>query len=143
MFKICVTLLSLRHPENKEKIGTNIFEELTKAVDLNGSKELWSLYTGRLLKHINRNVKLWTTVTEEECIFVTILLECGEAFGENLNLIGDILVEQLDVENSAETRLKTFHILATVFEQKELIFCNTHGSTEFLERLIQGKIISV
>lgn len=137
-----MTLIALRHPDNRDKITLEIFDHLTKAVKLNGTKDLWSLYTGQLLKHIHRNVKLWTTVTEEECIFVTILLEAKEALGENLEIIGDILTEQLDVENDAETRLKTFHVIGTVFEQKEIIFKNTNGLTEFLERLIQGKELS-
>lgn len=140
LFKIYVSVISLRHPDNKDRITTDLFHELTKKVDLNGTKELWSLYTGPLLQHIHKNVSLWTTVTDEECIFVTILLESREAFGENLDVIGDILIEQLNVENDAEARLKTFHVLATVFEQKEIIFQSTTGLTEFLERLITGNI---
>lgn len=140
LFKISVTLISLKHPDNKEKITSDIFDELTKKLHLNDTNELWSLYTGQLLQHIHRNVSLWTTVTDEECIFVTILLESRAAFGENLDVIGDILIEQLNVENDAETRLKTFHVLATVFEQKEIIFQNAAALTEFLERLITGKV---
>lgn len=127
LFKICVTIIALKHPDNKDLITSDIFDE-----------ELWSLYTGQLLTHIHRNVSLWTTYTDEECIFVTILLEAGQAFGENLDIIGQILIEQLDVENDGEVRLKTLHVLANVFEQKDMIFRSADGLTNFLEKLIKG-----
>lgn len=64
----------------------------------------------------------------------------GEAFGENLDIIADILVKTLDTETDAEARLKTFVALSVAFENKDKIFKNAKNLNEFLEKIVSGFI---
>lgn len=60
------------------------------------------------------------------------------AFGENLDIIGDILTETMDTEADAEARLKTFVALSTALENKDKIFKNAKDLNGFLEKLVSG-----
>lgn len=62
----------------------------------------------------------------------------GEAFGENLDIIGEILTKTLDNEADAESRLKTFVALSTALENKDKIFRNAQNLNTFLETLVAG-----
>lgn len=140
LFKIILSLVSLRHPDVIEEININLLEDLREAVGFENSSDTWLMYTDKILEHIHRNVNLWTPVTDELCIFSTILLHSNQAFGKNLKSIGSILTEALDSQCNAEMRLKIFYDLAVTFENKEVIFTKAHNPTLFLENLIQGKL---
>ncbi|VEN39068.1 unnamed protein product, partial [Callosobruchus maculatus] len=137
LFKIVVTLLALRHIGNKEKITISLMDDLKDTLKVESHKDIWSLYTGRLLQNVQKNPETWTPVTDEACIFLTTIELCDEAFGENLELIGDILVKLLDIETDAEMRLKAFYILANVFERKGVTIEKSPEATQFLERMIK------
>lgn len=62
----------------------------------------------------------------------------GQGFGENLDIIGDILIKTLDTEADAESRLKTFVALSTALENKDKIFRNATDLNDFLEKLVSG-----
>ncbi|KAG5899350.1 hypothetical protein JTB14_036839 [Gonioctena quinquepunctata] len=141
LFKIIVTTLSLKHPDNEAQLNDSTFDSLKTALNQNDAQDLWTLYTGTLLNHINKNPKVWTTVTDQACIFLTIVGQSNEAFGLNLDVIGDILSEVLDTQCEAEMRLRTFYVLASAFEKKEIIFKKSKDLTKFLEGLIQDIFI--
>nr|CAI5857256.1 unnamed protein product [Callosobruchus analis] len=138
LFKIVVTLLALRHIENKEKITISLIDNLKDTLQVKSCKDIWYLYTGRLLQNIKMNPETWTPVTDEACIFLTTMELCDEAFGENLEVIGDMLVKLLDTETDAEMRLKAFYILANIFERKAVTIEKSSEATLFLERMIKG-----
>lgn len=138
LFKISVTLLSLRHPDAVEGIFLEVFEDVKVALDLQSTNILWKLFTQPLLKHINTNPKIWTTVTDNACIFLTILCNSKEAFGENLDHIQLILNELFDTEADAELKLKTLYILANVFEEKDVFLRDAVNLTPFLEKIFKG-----
>ncbi|CAG9815936.1 unnamed protein product [Phaedon cochleariae] len=140
LFKIIVIQLSLKHPEIDGKIIEDVLDELRASLELKYNREMWDLYTGRLLTEIGDNPRIWTTVSDHECVFLTVLSRCEEAFGKNLDAIGNILREVLDTEGDAESRLKTFYVLATVFEKKDVIFKDAVGLAVFLEKLIEVEI---
>ncbi|XP_028155551.1 dynein axonemal assembly factor 5 [Diabrotica virgifera virgifera] len=138
LFKIAISIFALKHPENNDKIkDEEVLDAITKALRLENSQQLWSLYSPKVLNHINKNPNLWVTVSEEECIFLTVLTNMKESFGQNLEVIKDILVQALDTECDAESRLKIFYVLATLFEKKDIIFANGQEITGFLEKLVQ------
>ncbi|XP_056631569.1 dynein axonemal assembly factor 5 isoform X1 [Diorhabda sublineata] len=138
LFKIAVSVFSLKHPDNLNKISdADILEELRKSLHLQSIQQLWKLYSPKLLNHVNKNPSLWVTVTEEECIFLFILTNMEEAFGENLEIIKDILVQALDIDCDCESRLKILYVLATLFEKKDIIFGTQRDVSGFLEKLVQ------
>lgn len=139
LFKIITTLIALKDPDHTDMLTSKLYEELADALHLS-SKEVLLEFSNKLFVHINTTPKLWTTVTESACIFLTLLAECEEAFGINLDIIADILIEILDTETDAEMRLKTFYVLATVFEKKDVIFKRAQDLTPFLEKLIMGNL---
>ncbi|GJQ73535.1 hypothetical protein Trydic_g13886 [Trypoxylus dichotomus] len=136
LFTILVTLISLKDVEN-EFIDISHLEKLSEALHLDNKYELWGKYCEYLLKSIGKDPKSWTVVSAERCIFETILFQSEEAFGENLPLLGEILVNALDIEVDAESRLKTFIALTTVMDNKQIIFKNARGDLpQFLETLV-------
>ncbi|XP_019867844.2 dynein axonemal assembly factor 5 isoform X2 [Aethina tumida] len=136
LFKVIVILLALRDRENEELISSDLFEHLAKDLHLKDDQELWNKYTRQLLQDINIEPKLWTKITDECCIFLTILTECHEAFGKNLDLISEILLGALNTEADGEQRLNTLFHLSEVFNDKDKLFKNTENVTPFLEKLI-------
>lgn len=143
LFTVIVTLVSLRDVENNMSIDIALLDDLCKTLNLNSRYELWNKYVGYLLNNINKDPKSWMVVTAERCIFETVLLESGEAFGENLETIAEILIKTLDTEADAEARLKTFIALSTAFENKDTIFKNASNINTFLEVLISGKFLLI
>ncbi|XP_018576048.1 dynein assembly factor 5, axonemal [Anoplophora glabripennis] len=137
LFKIAVTLLSLRHPDTAEEIFLEVFDDIKITLDLQSTNILWKLYTQPLLKHININPKIWTTVTDNACIYLTILCHSKEAFGENLEYIQSILNELFDPEADAEMKLKTLYVLANIFEEKGVFLRNTVDLTPFFENMVK------
>lgn len=136
LFKIITALISLRDPENSEILCSNLYEELAQTLGLQDKSSVFVKYSNKLFVHVNISPKLWTVVNEQACIFLTLLSESDDAFGVNLDIIGDILVELLDTETNAEMRLKTYYVLATVFEKKYVIFSRSEDLTSFLEQLV-------
>ncbi|CAH1977312.1 unnamed protein product [Acanthoscelides obtectus] len=137
LFKIIVTLLALRHNENKEKITESLMDDLRDTLKVDSCKDIWSLYTGRLLQNVQKNPESWTPVTDEACIFLTTIELCDEAFGENLEPVSNILEKLLDTEADSEMRLKTFYVLANIFERKCITFEKSPDAAQFLNRLIK------
>ncbi|CAG9767080.1 unnamed protein product [Ceutorhynchus assimilis] len=136
IFKIITSLISLKDPENVDVLTPNLYEELAQSLQLPTKTDVLIKYSNKLFNHINQEPKLWTPVTEQACIFLTLLAECDEAFGINLDTIADILSQVLDGETEAEMRLKTFFVLAKVFENKDVIFKQATDLNDFLEKLI-------
>lgn len=166
LFTILVTLISLKDPENI-CIDISCMQKLTKVLGMDSNNELWSKYCGVLLNDIKKDPKSWTLVSAERCIFETIVLESGnynlqtymykeiitfsslfvfveEAFGQNLRIIAEILVNALDTEADAESRLKIFMALTTVMDNKQVMFKNANEDLAvFLETLVTGIIPSI
>lgn len=62
-----------------------------------------------------------------------------EAFGQNLGLIAEILVNALDTEADPESRLKIFMALTTVMDNKQVVFKSANEDLAlFLETLVTG-----
>lgn len=143
LFKVVVTLLSLRHPDSTEDVFLEIFEGVKDALALQNTAILWKLYTQPLLKHINTNPEIWTTVNDNACIFLTILCKSREAFGENLGHIQLILNKLFDKETDDEMKLKTLYILANVFQERDVFLKNAANLTTFLEKMLSGMYMEV
>lgn len=141
LFAILVTTISLRDVENSD-INVSLLENLAKTLNFPSPQDLWSKYSRDLLVDLSKDPAAWLVVTADRCIFETILLESGEAFGENLDLIGEILAKTLDVEADAEARLKTFVALSTALENKDTIFKKAKNLNEFLETLVSGLCVT-
>lgn len=62
----------------------------------------------------------------------------GETFGENLEIVGEILEQALNTEADPESRLRTFMALSTSLQLKDVIFKNSVNLNVFLEKLITG-----
>ncbi|RZC34979.1 HEAT repeat-containing protein 2 [Asbolus verrucosus] len=140
LFKIIIASISLRDPENVN-IDSRLLDPLYKVLGFPDRGSVWSAYTGRLLSHIQTDPKSWTVVTAQRCILETILLESSRAFGENLPVIASILVEALDPDADAESRLKTFWALSSAFDNKSIIFEKSEDLTEFFDSLISGVFV--
>ncbi|CAG9865292.1 unnamed protein product [Phyllotreta striolata] len=142
LFKISTSVFALKHADNAEKIrDSDVMDRLKDCLKLESVQELYDLYAGRLLRHVNRNPELWTIVSEEECLFLSLLSHVNEAFGRNLDVIGEILSLSLDTQCDAESRLKIFYVLAGVFENKEAVFGRAENRAEFLEKLVQDVFV--
>lgn len=76
LFKILVTVISLRHIDNVD-INISLLDGLTETLKLPSTQDLWCKYTRELLVDLNKDPKAWLAVTAERCIFETILLESG------------------------------------------------------------------
>ncbi|XP_060523147.1 dynein axonemal assembly factor 5 isoform X2 [Cylas formicarius] len=131
-FKIITTLISLKDPENVD-INLQLYEDLATLLDLANKADLFCRYMNPLLLHINKSLKCWTAITDNACIFLTLISESNDAFATNQEILGDMLHEVLDSESDAELRLKVFYTLATLFDHKRDIFRNSDG---FFENLI-------
>nr|XP_022916428.1 dynein assembly factor 5, axonemal [Onthophagus taurus] len=136
IFNILVTTIALRDVENVD-IDIHLLEKLQKTLGFATKYELWSKFCGNLLDEIKKDPKVWTVVTAERCIFEIILLESEEAFGENLKLIGDILIDALHLDSDVESRLKTFVALTKAMDSKNIIFKHSKDDlNSFLEVLV-------
>ncbi|KRT85897.1 HEAT domain-containing protein [Oryctes borbonicus] len=136
LFTILITLISLKDAENVS-IDASHLQKLSEVLNLESKHELWKKYCGFLLTSIKKDPKSWTAVSAESCIFETILLQSEEAFGENLPILGEILVNALDMDVDAECRLKTFIALTTAMDNKQIIFKNAEEElSQFLETLV-------
>lgn len=134
LFIIIVTLISIKDKDNWD-IDITLLDKLYKVLEYKSNYELWHRYLSKLLTLIQRDPHSWTIITVERCIFDLILLESKKAFGENLEAIGNILIEALNIENDPESRLKTFMALSTTFKQKDIIFEDALNLPQFLEKL--------
>lgn len=155
LFTILVTVVSLRNIDN-ESIDISLLDNLTKTLNLSSTQDLWCKYTRNVLIALNKDPQAWLVVTPERCILETVLMESGavykignsfvdfilhtlgEALGENLDIIGEILTKTLDTEADAEARLKTFVALSVALENKDKVFRNAKDLNEFLETLVSG-----
>ncbi|XP_076254146.1 dynein axonemal assembly factor 5 isoform X2 [Rhynchophorus ferrugineus] len=136
LFKIITSILALKDPDISEDITTVLYDDLAQCLNLSSKMEVLEIYSNRLLMHVNESPKTWTVVNEKACIFLLLLLETQGAFGLNLDIIGDILNEVLNEETNPEMRLKTFYVLASVFDNKDIIFLKAENKAKFLETLI-------
>lgn len=118
-----------------------VFEDIKGALAMHNTSTLWKLYTEPLLRHININPGIWTTASENACIFLTILCNSGEAFGGNLKHIQLILNELFSTEADTELKLKILYILANVFQEKNVFLRNAINLTSFLEKMLNGMYI--
>lgn len=141
IFKIVVVVVSLRDAQNVELFDITLLNELKDAFGFLSVTDVWSKYSSNLLKKINCDPKSWTIATAERCIFETFLLESGEAFGENLMVIVDILEKTLDTEADPESRLKTFIALSTALDSKDVVFKYATCLNEFLQRLLENVLV--
>lgn len=139
LFKIVASLIALAHPDNLNIINSQLYLELHVA--LGTSKAPQELFANKLFMHINCAPKLWTLASDNACIFLTLLRDCGSGFSASMDLIGDILIEVLDTDSDAELRLKTFYVLANLFSQKDVLFSQAENVTTFMEKLVLGKKI--
>lgn len=135
LFKIIIVIISLRDVDNCS-ITVAFLDPLYKALKFPDSESLWSAFTPRLLTEINTDPKSWTVVTAQRCIFETVLLHSNTAFGENLKMIANILLDALDPVADVESRLKTFWALSEAFDNKSVIFKKASHLTEFFARLV-------
>ncbi|KAK5640753.1 hypothetical protein RI129_009300 [Pyrocoelia pectoralis] len=119
IFRTIVTVISLRDSQNNDLFDFSLLEELQKSFGFLSISHIWSEYSPNLLRRINTDPISWTPVTVERCIFESFLLESGEAFGENLCEIGNILAKTLDTDADPESRLKTFVALSTALDSKD------------------------
>ncbi|XP_030754377.1 dynein assembly factor 5, axonemal [Sitophilus oryzae] len=141
LFKIITSLMSLKDPNNAEELTIKLYEYLAKCLGFSDTEECLLKYSNELFIHINTSPKSWTVMTDNACIFLCLLEECQTAFGVNLDIISEILIKVLDNETDAELRLKTFYSLASVFENKDIIFQKAENLTSFLEKLIEEVFI--
>lgn len=142
LFFVLITLVSLRDVENTD-IDISLLGQLSKTLQHSSTYDLWHSYAKDLLVALNKDPKGWLIATAERCIFEIFVLHSREAFGENLELIGDILTKTLDTGADPEARLKTFAALSSAFEKKDVIFKNAERLNVFLETLIAGLLPSV
>lgn len=128
-------------------------------MEFENEEYVWFEYLRKLLEIINKDPSSWVLVTPERCIFETIITNSGKfffsihvtcitqnliliggAFGQNLDLIGNILAASLHIDSDAESRLKIFTSLTTALENKEIYFKNAKNLTSFLQQLVSGNI---
>ncbi|XP_050298226.1 dynein axonemal assembly factor 5 [Anthonomus grandis grandis] len=136
LFKIVTTLISLRSCDNSDIITEKLYEELAHSLGFTGKADLMISSANKLFNHLNNNPKLWTPISENACIFLTLMSEIDLALGVNLDIIGVILSEVLDNQTDAELRLKVFHSLTIVFEKYGGVLVNDEHFVGFLEKLI-------
>lgn len=141
IFRTIVTVISLRDSQNNDLFDFSLLEELKKAFGFLSISHIWSEYSPNLLRRINTDPLSWTPVTVERCIFETFLLESGEAFGENLCEIGNILEKTLDTDADPESRLKTFVALSTALDFKDKVFKNARDLNAFLQKLLSQVLV--
>ncbi|CAH0563466.1 unnamed protein product [Brassicogethes aeneus] len=132
LFKVIVVLMALGDADNHGAI----IDDLAKHLGEESGQNLWDMFTQDVLKHINVEPKLWTKTSDHCCVFLTVISECNEAFGVNLEIIADVLEKALDDEADGEQKLNTLYVLSEVFGDKKLIFKNAENLTQFLEKLI-------
>ncbi|KAF5289722.1 hypothetical protein FQA39_LY03639 [Lamprigera yunnana] len=141
LFVIIVTVVSIRDNQNADVFDITLLNELKNSFGFLSVAHIFSTYGQKLLKKLNIDPKSWTTVTAERCIFETFLLESGEAFGENLMIVIDILEQSLDCEADAESRLKIFIALSTALNAKDEVFKNANDLNEFLQKLLTNVLV--
>lgn len=120
------------------KINESILTELQRNMGLESSETVWINYLRELLKDIDKDPAAWVAVTAERCMFETLLTKSGRAFGQNLDLIGNILRSSLNVDCDVESRLKIFTALSDAFDEKDKLFDDAKDLSAFLRQLING-----
>lgn len=141
LFVIIICLISLKsNAEENNEINDKLLDDLVQTLPLDSTYELWSKNLSELLRIISKDPKSWMSTTPERCIFETILLKSGKAFVENLEKIGEILSNTLDVDADAEARLKTFIALSNTLKNKHGIFGDIQdcATDKFLELLVEN-----
>jgi len=114
LFYLIITCMSLTSNDQIHQICEENLQNLSDALECNGTRDLFQLHTKQMLDSMQGSYTSWTNDSIEQRVFNTLLDRAGSVVGEVLEEVIPILRVNLQTHKDVHLRLSLFTLLSNL-----------------------------